>query len=60
MILNILQFFAALFTVYFACKIYRECVRKGKKMNELKNQIRGLIVSITVMWIINILIGYVI
>lgn len=60
MILNILQFIAALSTVFFAAKIYKEHVGEKKKMSELKTLTKGLIVSIIVIWIINFLIGYVI
>lgn len=59
MILNILQFITALITVYLAIKICKE-QKKGKKISELRALIKGIIVALIALWIINFLIGYVI
>lgn len=58
-ILEILHYIFVAGTLYTGYKLYRNC-SKGKKLIEQKNLLYGFISSISCIWIINIITGFII
>lgn len=54
----ILSYFVAIATVFFGYKIWKNRVA-GKKFPEMKGLVWGLTVCIMILWVINIVIGFI-
>lgn len=59
LILDILHYIFVATTLYTGYKLYRNC-SEGIKLKEQKNLLYGFISSISCIWIINIITGFII
>lgn len=59
LIINIINFLAAIAVIFFGCKLWRARL-SGKKLAELKPLIYSFASSLAILWVINVFTGFII
>ena len=57
--MEVLSYVVAIATIYFGYRLWIKRIRFGKKFSELKGSLAGFIVCLILLWVINVVIGFV-